>query len=285
MTETVLTGRVIARGLRFAEGPRWHAGALWFSDMHAQQVMRMTPDGDLRQMLSVANDPSGLGWMPDGRLLIVSMLDRKLLCWDGTALSEHADLSTLAHHPCNDMVVDRRGHAYVGHFGFDKWGGATPQNASLICVDSSGTPRVVADDLAFPNGAAITPDGRTLIVAESYGARLTAFSIEPSGDLTNRRLWAPIPDNGVPDGICLDTEGCVWAALPRSRATVRIREGGEITHRINHEQGAFACMLGGVKGKTLYVTTAASSDRARCRAELSGRIEAYEAPCAHAGLP
>lgn len=285
MTKIVPTGRAIASGLRFGEGPRWHAGALWFSDMHAQQIMRMTPEGNVSPVLSIANDPSGLGWMPDGRLLIVSMLDRKLLCWDGTELSEHADLSRLARHPCNDMVVDSRGYAYVGHFGFDKWGGAKPEHASLICVDTAGNPRVVAEDLEFPNGSAITSDGNTLIVAESYGARLTAFSIEHDGNLTNRRLWAPIPDHGVPDGICLDTEGCVWAALPRSKATIRIREGGEVTHRINHEQGAYACMLGGAQGTTLYVTTAASSDRARCRAEFSGQIEAYEAPCAHAGLP
>ncbi len=285
MTVSLLKGRVLATGIRFGEGPRWHKGELWFSDMHAQRVMRMAADGQLSEAVTVPKDPSGLGWLPDGRLLVVSMLDRRLLCWDGASLSQHADLSALAAHPCNDMVVDAMGRAYVGHFGFDKWGGSTPTNASLLCAEPDGSVREVAPQLNFPNGLVITPDGQTLVVAESYGGRLTAFSIERNGDLSGRRLWADMPEMGVPDGICMDTEGGIWVALPRSKQCIRVREGGEVTHRIALEQGAFACMLGGGDGKTLYVMTAASSDRERCRQDLTGRVEAFDAPYPRAGLP
>jgi sugar lactone lactonase YvrE len=278
-------GQRLAAGLCFAEGPRWRDGALWFSDMHAQRVMRLAADGSLHAVVSVAQDPSGLGWLPDGQLLIVSMRDRKLLRWNGSTLAEHADLSDLAAYPCNDMVVDARGRAYVGNFGFDKWAGATPCGASLICVEPDGRARVVADDLAFPNGMVITPDGRTLVVAESYGSRLTAFSVEDNGDLTGRRVWAEVPDGDVPDGICLDADGCIWSALPRSRACIRQREGGEVTHRLELDQRAFACMLGGPKGDTLHVLTADTSDPDTCRAEARGRIEAFAAPSPRAGLP
>ena len=285
MIQRMTAGHVLATGLLFGEAPRWHAGELWFSDMHAQHVMRLARDGRLHTVVSVPRDPSGLGWLPDGQLLIVSMRDRRLLRWNGSTLVEHADLSRLARHPCNDMVVDSQGRAYVGNFGFDKWGGATPCGASLICVEPDGQARLVADDLAFPNGSVITPDGKTLIVAESYGARLTAFTVHENGDLGGRRSWAEVPYDGVPDGICLDTDGCIWSALPRSKECIRLREGGEITHRIELEQGAFACMLGGPGGDTLYVMTAASSDPERCRAQATGRIEAFAAPSPRAGMP
>lgn len=285
MTVSLPTGQVLATGIRFGEGPRWHKCELWFSDMHAQRVMRMAADGEVRQVITVPQNPSGLGWLPDGRLLVVSMLDRRILCWDGAALSQHADLSALASHPCNDMVVDSLGRAYVGHFGFDKWGGAALASASLLCVEPGGNVREVATELSFPNGLVISPDGQTLIVAESYGGRLTAFRREKNGDLSGRRLWADMPEMAVPDGICLDTDGGIWVALPRSKQCIRVREGGEVTHRIVLEQGAFACMLGGGHGKTLYVMTAASSDRKRCRQDLTGRIEAFDAPYPRAGLP
>ncbi|MEM1187954.1 MAG: SMP-30/gluconolactonase/LRE family protein [Pseudomonadota bacterium] len=285
MTQETATGQLLATGLHFAEGPRWHNGELWFSDMHAQRVMRLASDGSLHTVVSVPQDPSGLGWLPDGQLLIVSMRDRKLLRWNGSTLTIHADLSKLTQYPCNDMVVDATGRAYVGNFGFDKWGGATPRSASLICVETNGQARLVADDLAFPNGSVITADGKTLIVAESYGGRLTAFEVQDNGDLINRRIWAEVPNDGVPDGICLDADGCIWSALPRSKECIRQREGGEITHRIALDQRVFACMLGGSAGDTLYVLTAASSDPERCRAQATGRIEAYPAPSPRAGMP
>lgn len=285
MIQNLTAGQLLATGLHFAEGPRWHKGELWFSDMHAQRVMRLASDGSLHTVVAVPQDPSGLGWLPDGQLLIVSMRDRKLLRWNGDTLAEHADLSPLTPYPCNDMVVDAEGRAYVGTFGFDKWAGATPGNAPLICVEPNGQARVVADDLAFPNGMVITPDGSALIVAESYGARLTAFAVQDNGDLSSRKTWAELPQGGVPDGICLDADGCIWSALPRANACIRLREGGEITHRIELDQGAFACMLGGPDGDTLYVLTAADSNPERRRAEATGRVEAFAAPSPRAGKP
>jgi len=275
----------LTSGLHFGEGPRWHEGALWLSDMHGHRVLKVRADGAFEEVVRVAERPSGLGWLPDGDLLVVSMLDRRLLRWDGATLSEHADLSGLADFHTNDMVVDADGRAYVGNFGFDLVAGATPRPTCLICVEPDGKPRVVADELLFPNGTVITPDGRTLIVGESFGGRLTAFDIAPNGDLANRRVWAQLPEGAVPDGICLDAEGAVWSASPTTNECIRQREGGEITHRIKTSQGAFACMLGGDDERTLYVLTAPSSDPDTCAASADGRIETCRAPSPRAGLP
>jgi sugar lactone lactonase YvrE len=256
--------------------------------MHARQVLRVTPDGTATAIVEVPGQPSGLGWLPavhGGDLLVVSMTDRRLLRWNGTTLSEHANLAGLASFHCNDMVVDRHGRAYVGNFGFDLHGQAAPRPAELICVDPDGRARVAADQLMFPNGTVITPDGRTLIVAESWGARLTAFDLHGDGELTNRRIWAPLPDSAVPDGICLDEAGGIWSASPSTNECIRQVEGGEVTHRVTLDQGAFACMLGGNDGRTLYILTAADSDPDACREKRSGRIEICTAPYAHAGLP
>ena len=187
---------ILLEGLCFPEGPRWRDGALWFSDMHDQRVKRMTADGAVADVCTVPHWPSGLGWLPDGTLLVVSMTDRRVLRWDGERLALHADLSDLASFHCNDMVVDAHGRAYVGNFGFDLHAQKKPRPAELICVEPDGAARVVADDLQFPNGTVITPDGGTLIVGESWGARLTAFDILPNGDLGNRRVWAEQPDGG-----------------------------------------------------------------------------------------
>jgi sugar lactone lactonase YvrE len=276
---------ILLDGLCFCEGPRWHDGALWLSDMHAHQVLRVSPDGSSRVVCEVENWPSGLGWLPSGDLLVVSMTDRRLLRWDGTRLYSHADLSQLASFHCNDMVVDAGGRAYVGNFGFDLHAQKKPRTAELICVEPDGAARVVARDLQFPNGSVITPDGSTLIVGESWGARLTAFDIRDNGDLANRRIWAKQPDGALPDGICLDQAGGVWLASPATNECLRQLEGGEITHRVAVEQGAFACMLGGEDGHTLFIVTAASSDPEECRQQRSGRVEVWRAPYPHAGLP
>jgi sugar lactone lactonase YvrE len=278
------TERLI-EGLCFGEGPRWHDGALWLSDMHAHQVLRITADGQAEPLVEVANQPSGLGWLPNGDLLIVSMTDRKLLRFDGRDLSTHADLSGLASFYCNDMVVDGQGRAYVGNFGFDLHAGAQATPAELVRVDPDGSARVVADELMFPNGTIITPDGRTLIVAETFGARLTAFDIDDSGDLSNRRVWAELPRGAVPDGICMDNEGGIWSASPTTCECLRQIDGGEITHRVEVDQGAFACMLGGQERTTLYILTADSSDPTECRANRLGRVEAWPAPYPGAGWP
>ena len=278
---------VIATGLCFAEGPRWHANALWVSDMHANRVLRLEPDAAggsarIETIAEVEGQPSGLGWLPDGRLLVVSMTDRRLLRLDPDGLTEHADLSGLAGYHCNDMVVDRTGRAYVGNFGFDLHNGAPRKPAELICVEPDGEARVVADDLMFPNGAVITADHRTLIVAESFARRLSAFDLLDNGDLANRRVWAELPDGAVPDGICLDSDGGVWIASPTTSDCLRQREGGEVTHRLTFDHGAYACML---SDDTLYVLTAGSSDPDTCRRNRDGQITAVAAPFPRAGWP
>ncbi len=275
----------LAEGLCFGEGPRWRDGALWFSDMHAHEVLKLTPDGVRTHVVSVPEQPSGLGWLPDGQLLVVSMLDRSVRRFDGKRLHLHADLSQLASFHCNDMVVDAGGRAYVGNFGFNLGSGVKPTPAELICVEADGSARIVADDLMFPNGTVITPDGDTLIVAETIGARLTAFDIEASGDLSRRRVWSELPRGAVPDGICLDEAGGIWSASPTTCECIRQLEGGEITHRVEVDQGAFACMLGGNDGRTLYVLTADTSDPEKCRARRTGTIECFSAPHPRAGWP
>lgn len=267
----------------FLEGPRWRDAKLWFSDMHGCTVMTVDEDGASETIASVRNRPSGIGWLPDGHLLIVSMTDRRLMRYEAGRLTEHADLSGLASHECNDMVVDGEGRAYVGHFGFDHFAHAKFRPAGIIAVDLDGTPRVVAEDLMFPNGMVITDDGRTLIVGESYGRRLTAFDIRRGGSLSGRRVWAEI--GMAPDGICLDAEGCVWVASPTERAVVRVREGGEIIGRIGVDRKAIACMLGGFDRRTLFVLTSETTQPARAVALRSARVETVRVEVPGAGLP
>ncbi len=270
-------------GLRFPEGPRWRDGRLWFSDMHDQQVLAADLDGRTEIIASVAHDPSGLGWLPDGRLLVVSMRDRKLLRLDPEGLVEVADLSAVVPFHCNDMVVDARGRAYVGNFGFDLHGSGQPTATNLVLVEPDGRTRVVAEDLRFPNGTVITPDGRTLIIGETFGACLTAFDVADDGSLSGRREWARM-EKAVPDGICLDAEGAIWVASPVSGAVLRLREGGEVTQRIEVEHQAFACMLGGAERRTLFLCTAANSDPKET-GDRTGRIERVEVEVPGAGLP
>ncbi|MEJ8839742.1 SMP-30/gluconolactonase/LRE family protein [Ramlibacter sp. AN1133] len=254
MSEPAL--QAFATGLAFPEAPRWHAGALWFSDFYLQRVCRATADGDVRTVVELDDQPSGLGWLPDGRLLVVAMHRRQVLRLDPEGLRVHADLSGLVAWPCNDMLVDAQGRAYVGNFGFDLHAKAPFAPTVLVLVAPDGATRVVADDLHFPNGMALGADGRTLIVAESYGKRLTAFDVEEDGGLRDRRVWARFEEKGVaPDGICLDAEGAVWMASPVSREVLRVREGGAITHRIPTGEQATACAIGGEDGGSLFVTT------------------------------
>jgi sugar lactone lactonase YvrE len=269
--------------LYFGEGPRWREGMLWFSDMHAQKVLKVDPQGNVETVVKLDDDqPSGLGWLPNGDLLIVAMTKKQVLRFNGSQLSVHADLSSLASHFCNDMVVDHVGRAYVGNFGFDIHNGAQQSAAELICVDVDGSARCVDDDLIFPNGAVITPDNKTLIVAETFASRLTAFDILDSGDLTNKRIWAQLPKGAVPDGICLDAGGGIWSASPTSNNCIRQIEGGEVTHTIELERGAFACMIGEAN---LYILTSTVSTPAACKANQDARIEVYPAPFRAAGLP
>lgn len=271
-------------GLGFPESPRWHDGKLWFSDMPAHRVMTVDLEGHAETIVEVPNQPSGLGWLPNGRLLVVSMIDRRLLRLDPIGLTEVADLSLLAAYHCNDMVVDEHGRAYIGNFGFDYRGGQPFSLTALILVTPEGAAQVVADELAFPNGTVITPDGRTLIVGETMGRRLTAFDIAPDGALTRRRLWAQLEDGRLPDGICLDAEGAIWVASPPSSEVLRVHEGGQVTHRIKTATRAYACMLGGPDRCKLFVCTAANSDEATW-ALASGRIEMVRVNVPGVGLP
>ncbi len=279
MSET----RVLVDGLRFPEGPRWHDGKLWFSDMHARRVMTLDPSGQTETVLSLDDEVSGLGWLPDGRLLVVSMQQRKVLRRDRDGLVLHADLATVATFHANDMLVDGRGRAYVGNFGFDLNGGAPQVSTNLALVHPDGRVEIAASDLLFPNGTVLTPDGATLIVGETFAAQLTAFDVAADGRLSNRRVWAQL-ERAVPDGICLDAEGAIWVASPISKGVLRVREGGEVVHRIAVEHQAYACMLGGADRRTLYLCTAATHDPAQT-ASNTGRIESVLVDVPGAGLP
>ena len=278
------TLKVLIEGLAFPEGPRWHDGKFYFSDMHAHQVIATDMSGMRDVVCEVPGRPSGLGWLPDGRMLVVSMVDRKLMRLDRDGLKTVADMTALAPFDCNDMVVDARGRAYVGNFGFDLHKGETPRGTTLVMVEPDGAARVVAEDMLFPNGAVIAPDGKTLIVGESFGRRLTAFDIGADGSLANRRVWAEL-GNSIPDGICLDAEDAIWVACATGSEVIRVRQGGEVVERIKVETDAFACMLGGPDGRTLFVATAPGSDPEKCRAARGGRIETTQVEVPHAGLP
>lgn len=275
---------VLASGLAFGEGPRWHERRLWLSDMHANRVVTVSEDGQVERVVRVAGRPSGLGWLPDGRMLVVSMEDRKLLRYDGRSLETHADLSALAPHEINDMVVDERGRAYVSQFGFDLHRKGEFAKTEILMVEPDGRARAVAGELAFPNGMVITPDGRTLVVGESFAARLSAFDVAADGSLGNRRVFAKL-EGAVPDGICLDAEGCIWLASPPSRECLRVREGGEVLERIATETQAIACMLGGPDRRTLFVLTAETTDPDECIKKKSARVETVKVDVAGAGLP
>lgn len=280
----VLSPRTLTNDLLFPECPRWHEGRLWFSDQYRNRVFTLSADGALETMLEVPNHPSGLGWDSRGRLLVVSMHDRKLLRFEGGALRELADLSQYAEFHCNDMVVDRKGRAYVGNFGFDLWSGSNPNPTRIALVDEDGNVRVAAQNLMFPNGMVITPDAGTLIVSETFGGRLTAFDIAADGSLSNRREWAQV---GKPtDGICLDAEGCIWVAVPElPGAFLRVAEGGEVKQRIDvADYGCYACMLGGPSGRTLFMLEARQLQPALMQAG-NGRIRCVEVQVGHAGLP
>lgn len=295
MTETI----TIAEGFHFLEAPRWRDGRLWFSDFYGHLVRSMREDGsDLRVEAEVPGQPSGLGWLPDGRLLVVSMTDRKVLRRepDGT-LVVHADLAEHAGGHVNDMVVDGQGRAYVGNFGFDLMGGAPLEPAGLHRVDPDGRVTLVADDLWFPNGSVITPDG-VLLVGETFGNRVTAFDLTADGLLVNRRVWAefgPLPaDRGVeqliaqarvaPDGCCLDAEGGLWIADAVGARLIRVVEGGKITDEIDPGTPVYACGLGGADGTTLFACAAPDFYAHARQAAREARMLAIKVSIPAAGL-
>lgn len=289
------TTQVLADGIYFGEGPRWHDGRLWFSDFYAQAVKSVSLAGDLRTEFELDDRPSGLGWMPDGSLLVVSMTKRQVLrrAKDGI-LRLHADLSHVAGFHCNDMVVDEEGRAYVGNFGFDLDAEMTARGveavladhpmARLALVTPDGGVEVAADAMHFPNGSVITPDGKTLIVGETLGAVLTAFDIGGEGTLSNRRVWANTAPR-VPDGIALDAQNRVWIANPIAPECALIAEGGAVVDVVDTVQPAYACMLGGPDGRTLFALTADSSIAHDAAAKPTGHVRIATVDVPHAGRP
>jgi sugar lactone lactonase YvrE len=287
--------RVLTGGIYFGEGPRWRDGRLWFSDFYAHAVKSVSLAGDLRTEFEIDDQPSGLGWQPDGTLLVVSMTKRQVLrrTADGQ-IALHADLSHIATFHCNDMVVDSAGGAYVGNFGFNLDAEiaargvpsvlADHPTAKLAYVARDGQSRVAAEDMHFPNGPVITPDGKTLILGETLAGVLTAFDIQPNGDLLNRRVWAPLSPR-VPDGIALDAEGAIWVANPIAPECVRFAQGGEVLEVIETDQPCYACMLGGDDGRTLFMLTASSSDHGAAAAAQTGKILVAEVSSPRAGRP
>ncbi|RAK68677.1 SMP-30/gluconolactonase/LRE family protein [Phenylobacterium kunshanense] len=289
------TTRILTEGIYFGEGPRWRDGRLWFSDFYAHAVKSVSLAGDLRTEVEIDDQPSGLGWMPDGSLLIVAQIKRQLLRrFPDGRIAVHAELGHIADFHCNDMVVDSRGGAYVGNFGFDLDAAihargvesviADHPTVKLAYVSPTGDTRVAAEDLHFPNGPVITPDGRTLILGETLGGVLTAFDIGADGALSNRRVWAQTWPR-VPDGIALDAEGAIWIANPIAPECARIAEGGEVLEVVETGQPCFACMLGGDDGRTLFMLTAASSDHEAAAAKQTGRILVTEVDSPRSGRP
>lgn len=279
--------QTLMTGIAFGESPRWHDDRLWFSDWGAQEVIAVDLEGKNEVVIRVQfpSFPMCIDFLPNGHLLVVSARARQLLRMEpGGSLVTYADLTDLSDHGFNDIVVDGRGNAYVNEVGFDFPGGDfAPGTIALVTPD--GSARQVAGGVAFPNGMAVTPDNSTLIVAESYGNKLTAFDIAADGSLSNQRVWADL-DDGVPDGICLDAENAVWYGDVPNKRCVRVREGGEVLQTIELDRGCFACALGGSNKRTLFMIgtewhgTTTMADGAR-----TGQVLTVEAPAPGVGWP
>jgi sugar lactone lactonase YvrE len=289
-------------GGSFFEGPRWHDDRWWVSDFYRNVVQTVDPDGSAEEVMTVEPQPSGLGWMPDGSLLVVSMKDHRVLRRSPEGeVSVHADVSEHCGGHLNDMVVDGEGRAYIGNFGFDLMGGADPVPTVLVRVDPDGSAMVAAEDLRFPNGSVITPDGRTLIVGETAAARYTAFTIKADGTLGDRRVWAqvaPAPELGplaetlpqlrfAPDGCALDAEEHIWAADAVGARCCRVAPGGEIVEEIRAPDGLgiFACMLGGDDGRTLLLCSAPDFGEQDRSASREAVLFTTTVDVPHTGLP
>jgi sugar lactone lactonase YvrE len=276
---------LLVGGVDFGEGPRWHDGVLWYSDFFQHAIYTVAADGTRNVVHKGLDDrPSGLGWLPDGRLLVVSMMQQQVLRDDGGTLVVHADLAAVAGGLCNDMVVDTKGNAYVGNFGFDFYAGAEFKAADLALVRPDGSVTVAASGLQFPNGSVITPDGRTLIVGESLGGKYQAFAINDDATLGEQRLWAEI-EGTAPDGCSLDAAGGIWFADAFGSVIIRVVEGGEVTHRVPTPMPTYACALGGDDGRTLFILCAPGTHEADVAGKGEGAIYTLRVDSPHAGLP
>jgi len=276
--------QVLMTGIVLGESPRWHDGRLWFSDWGAQELIAVDLEGRSEVIIRVPSFPFCIDWLPDGRLLIVSASERRLLCREPAgSLATHADLSGLSNYPWNEIVVDGRGNAYINNIGFDFPHGQVASGIiALVTPDCSI--RQVADGVEFPNGMVVTPDNSTLILAESYGRRLTAFDIAADGSLSNRRVWADV--DGYPDGICLDAENVIWYADVPNKRCVRVREGGEVLQIIDLDRGCFACMLGGTDNRTLFmVANEWGGPESSASGARTGQVLTVEVPVPGDGWP
>lgn len=277
--------QVFAEDFVFLEGPRWRFGKLWVADVNGKKVYTLTEQGERAVCVEVPTRPSGIGFLPDGTPLVVSMKDRTLQRIENGRLVQHASVAHLVEGEINDMVVDGRGNAYVGSMGYDLFAGATFKPGNLVLVTPEGEARVVAEELHFPNGPVVTPDNRTLVVAESWGKRLTAFRIEADGSLSGRRTFADL-GNYTPDGITLDAEGAIWVAAFANNAFVRVRDGGEIAEVISSgARRAVACTLGGADLRTLYCLTFAGEMKDIGKGLRAARIETARVAVPGAGSP
>jgi sugar lactone lactonase YvrE len=269
---------VIFSDLRFPEGARWHDDQLWFSDMHTGQVFRSDPAARrLQEVVVVDDQPSGLGWLPDGSLLISCMLSRTVSRFDpGTGVGVFADVSSLTDAPVNDLVTDEAGRTFLGGFGYDLYGDAPQQPGPIFRIDSDGTPTLVEQDMVFPNGSVFLPGSSTLVVAETWAARLTAFEVDDAGALVDKRVWAELPTGSTPDGICVDAAGGVWVSSITTSQFLRVEAGGRVTQTITVEgRCATDCVLGGRDGTTLFLLTSNSWQPSETTSR-AGRIEAVE---------
>jgi sugar lactone lactonase YvrE len=278
--------QTLMTGIALGESPRWHDDRLWFSDWVGQEVIAVDLEGKSEVIARIQSYPFSIDWLPDGRLLVVSAGGRLLQGGepDGSLVT-HVELTSLSDRPWNEIVVDSRGNAYINNIGFDLLAGEEPADGILALVTPDRSAHQVADGLSFPNGMVVTPDNSTLIVAESYRNRLTAFDIEAEGGLSNRRVWADL-DDGVPDGICIDAEGAVWYGDVPNKRCVRVREGGEVLETINLDRGCFACMLGGANRRTLFMMAAEwRGPEGMAGGERTGQVVAAEAPAPGVGWP
>lgn len=292
---------VVVDDFHYLEGPRWYQDALWFVDFYTKGVYRINDAGDAEKIVHVEEQPSGLGWLPDGRMLVVSMKDRKILrLEDDGELVVHADISKHCGGHANDMVVALNGNAYVGDFGFDLTGGEDFKETGLVLVRPDGSSQVVAEGLCFPNGMVISADEKTLIVNEMFGNRISQFEVYDDGTLGPRRDFANFGELGdepdlskrveraqiLPDGLTLDQEGAVWIADTLNHRVARIKEGGEILEVVETApEGIFAVMLGGADGKTLFMCAALDWDEESRKAETKGRMLSTRVEVAHDGTP
>ena len=286
LTPTTLAGP--ATGLKFTESPRWKSDKLWFLDIHDKRIKTVDLAGSVTTALEVPFLPNAFGLAPDGSLVVGDAFQRRIHRGQGSALETVADISNLTKYCLSDGIVDAGGRLYVGDIGYNFVDPAAKpvDTCVIVLVDVGGKASVVAENLSFPNGMVITPDGRTFIVAETLGHRLTAFEIRTDGTLGNRRTWAQLPPSISPDGICLDAAGGVWCANPEGEdSVVRVREGGEITDRIRVATHAYAVMLGGSQRRHLFISTSGSHDPAEIHRSPSACIEIIEVDVPGAGQP